>query len=117
MAVAGAALHFSVSCHGQEVPTVVIALLHVPAIRSELRIPHGPIRQVDTAAHSLHLAQPPRVPVAVHVTSRERFWDEAARWSQQDQLVANTITESLRKGQTRFSSCTTWRRSVIVFAT
>ncbi len=104
VAVARTSLHFSVSIHRQQVPTVIIATLHVPAVRRELRSPHGPIVQINTAPHSLRLIQPARVSVSPNVTSRKRIGYVAACRGQQDQLVVDTITETLQNGHQLSSS-------------
>lgn len=98
MAVARTPLHFSVSIHRQQVPTVIIASLHVPAIRVDLRSLHRPVRQIDTSPHDLRLAQPARVNLTADATSCKRFGDEATRRGQQDQGIANMIAKSLKKG-------------------
>src|ERR1035437_381632 len=104
MAVARASLHCSVPTHHQQVPAIVIAALHMPAVRGELRSPHGPIRQINTAPHSLHFTKQARVSVAVVVAPRKRFGDEAACRGQQDQFTVTAVAKTLQKGH-QLSSC------------
>jgi hypothetical protein len=67
----------------------------MPAVRGELRCPHGPIRQINLAPHSLHFTQQARVAVAVIVAPRKRFGDEAACRGQQDQFTVTTVVKTL----------------------